>query len=204
MSKIYKAPKRIIEKEILLRYRYTQEQQQFHDSVAMPRGFQATDLKTEHNFIELWMDFSYFPFEASEAATKKIKCWKGHHEQFARAMLQLMRLCEKRKGADGSSIDMFKSIFPSREVITGSFWHPANSSDHDWYYAWFSMIAHPEFAQYEVENLSSNVEYMKKKLLLAIALQDLNAVLISEERLIKNGEIEKKMKKIAKKIKKKI
>lgn len=91
---------------------------------------------------------------------------------------------------------------PDREVITGNFWHPANSSEHDWYRAWYSMIGHPDFLGVEASGTIDFIEYMKKKLLLSVSFYDLSELLRSEERLLVNSGIEKKMKKIGKKIKK--
>lgn len=200
MTEQYKVSKHIRENEVIFCYRYSDEHRNFHSNILLPTSFQSPDLKTEDDFIQLWMNFSYFPFE-NNPAFSKIHPWKGHCEQFARVMLQFMRWCDKRQTWDGTQIKSFDMIMPDREVITGNFWHPANSSEHDWYRAWYSMIGHPDFLGVEASGTIDFIEYMKKKLLLSVSFYDLSELLRSEERLLVNSGIEKKMKKIGKKIK---
>jgi hypothetical protein len=201
MTDQYKVPKHIRENEIIFCYRYSEEHRNFHSNIFLPSSFQSPDLKTEDDFMQIWMNFSYFPFD-NYPAFSIIRPWRGHCEQFARVMLQFMRWCDKRQTWDGTQIKSFDMIMPDREVITGSFWHPANSSEHDWYRAWYSLIGHPDFIGVEVSGNIDFIEYMKKKFLLSVAFYDLSELLRSEERLIVNSGIDKKMKKIGKKIKK--
>lgn len=194
MADQYKVQKHIRESEVVFCYRYDEDNRKFHSELVLPSSFQSPDLKTEDDFIQIWMNFSYYPFDSSPAFSN-IRPWKGHCEQFARVMLQFMRWCDRRQTWDGAQIKSLEMIMPDREVITGNFWHPANSSEHDWYRAWYSLIGHPDFLGVEASGDMKFIEYMKKKFLLSVAIYDLSELLRSEQRLYINSGINKKMNK---------
>ena len=188
MADIYSVPKLLRENEVLFCYRYNEENIDLHRNIAMPISFQSPDLRSEDDFMKLWIDFSYFPFDICSTEFK-IRPWKGHCEQFARVMLQFMRMCNKRLAWDGRDVPTLHSIMPAREVISGSFWHPASNSEHDWYRAWYSLIGHPNYLRVDASGSFEAFEYQKKKFLLSAAIYDLSDFLQNEERLSQNIRI---------------
>jgi hypothetical protein len=185
MADIYKVPKLLRENEVLFCYRYNEENIDLHRSINMPISFQSPDLRSEDDFMKLWIDFSLFPFNSSSTESN-IRPWKGHCEQFARVMLQFMRMCNKRLTWDGRDVPNLHSIMPAREVISGSFWHPARNSEHDWYRAWYSLIGHPDYLRVDARGSFEAFEYQKKKFLLAAVIYDLSDFLKSEQLLNQN------------------
>jgi hypothetical protein len=119
-------------------------------------------------------------------------------------MLQLFRLLHTKKTWDGAELALRYALTPFREILVEDLIHPEISADHDWYRAWFSIIGHPDFQRLETRNIASKVNYMKKKLLLAVAIQDLTRQLESDLASTTDQNIAKKMKKIAKKIHKRV
>jgi len=77
----YKSSKNAQDREILLRYRDDKPAKIRHAAQSLPGIYQTQELKTEHDFINLWAHFADFPFEA-EPSEQAIKCWIGHKEQF--------------------------------------------------------------------------------------------------------------------------
>ncbi len=203
MANKYKSSKNAQDREILLRYRYDRPTKTRHAAQSLPGIYQTQELKTEHDFIDLWARFADFPFEA-DPSEPAIKCWIGHKEQFGRLMLQLFRLLHTKKTWDGAEFTLRYALTPFREILVEDLIHPEISADHDWYRAWFSIIGHPDFQRLETRNIASKVNYMKKKLLLAVAIQDLTRQLESDLASITDHNIAKKMKKIAKKIHKRV
>ncbi|NBS34272.1 MAG: hypothetical protein EBS82_00280 [Methylocystaceae bacterium] len=203
MANKYKSSKNAQDREILLRYRYDKPAKTRHAAQSLPGIYQTQELKTEHDFINLWTRFADFPFEA-EPSEQAINCWIGHKEQFGRLMLQLFRLLHTKKTWDGAELALRYALTPFREILVEDLIHPEISADHDWYRAWFSIIGHPDFQRLETRNIASKVNYMKKKLLLAVAIQDLTRQLESDLASTTDQSIAKKMKKIAKKIHKRV
>jgi len=93
------------------------------------------------------------------------------------------------------------ALTPFREILGRRFDPPRNISVITTGIALgFQSSDTPDFQRLETRNIASKVNYMKKKLLLAVAIQDLTRQLESDLVSTTDQNIAKKMKKIAKKI----
>ena len=160
----------------LLNYRYKGKLMTYHALKNIEESGSCY-LKTEHDVITKWAEFSKQALEGKYAESK-VKCWIGHYEQFGVVMLNYGKMCRYRKNYKGNWDEFLESALPTDcydQVFTG----PTGSADSTFYRVWFTLLGHPDF----LANSLIGAEVLTQKineLSLTIAFDDLNRSLLKK------------------------